>query len=116
MLSCFPTECYIGHYGYNCNETCGHCMDLSQCSTVSGICHTGCSDGYMGSLCKKGAFILKRFVFKRNSETKSMGRWWLTLIMFTLLRFCTRLMEMFKPQTCCVKFYYIVRKSAFLKI
>lgn len=72
MLSCFPTECYIGHYGYNCNETCGHCMDLSQCSTVSGICHTGCSDGYMGSLCKKGAFILKRFLFKRNSETKSM--------------------------------------------
>lgn len=49
-------------------------MDLSQCSTVSGICHTGCSDGYTGSLCKEGAFILKRFVFKRNSETKSMGR------------------------------------------
>lgn len=35
-----------------CNETCGHCRDLNQCSNVNGTCLTGCDAGYQGDLCK----------------------------------------------------------------
>lgn len=45
-------ECDIGYYGYNCTETCGHCVDETECSPVDGTCPTGCSARYFGQLCK----------------------------------------------------------------
>lgn len=47
-------ECDVGHYGYNCNETCGHCIDKLQCFHVEGTCLSGCKAGYSGQTCKKG--------------------------------------------------------------
>lgn len=45
-------ECDRGSYGVECNETCGHCCDVSQCSNVNGTCLTGCDAGFEGDLCK----------------------------------------------------------------
>lgn len=57
----FYSECGIGHYGYNCNETCGYCIDSLQCSTVNGTCLTGCRAGYVGPLCKEGGCFVRWF-------------------------------------------------------
>lgn len=45
-------ECDKGLYGIECNETCGQCRDLNQCSNVNGTCFTGCDAGFWGDLCK----------------------------------------------------------------
>ncbi|XP_052693255.1 multiple epidermal growth factor-like domains protein 10 isoform X1 [Crassostrea angulata] len=44
--------CDRGLYGSECNETCGHCRDVNQCSNINGTCLTGCDAGYLGDLCK----------------------------------------------------------------
>eukprot|EP00105_Crassostrea_gigas_P034124 XP_019918272.1 PREDICTED: uncharacterized protein LOC105317082 isoform X2 [Crassostrea gigas] len=44
--------CDRGSYGSGCNETCGHCRDIKQCSNINGTCLTGCDVGYQGNLCK----------------------------------------------------------------
>lgn len=54
MAFVFFSDCDIGQYGHNCNETCGHCNNATQCSTVTGTCRTGCEAGYIGRLCKDG--------------------------------------------------------------
>ena len=46
------SECDIGTYGDNCNETCGNCKDQSECHHSNGTCLTGCNDGFQGALCK----------------------------------------------------------------
>lgn len=77
-------------------------MDLSQCSTTSGICHTGCSNGYTGGLCEKGTFKLKHFVVRKKWETlklKSCGQ--RNYNHNSLVCFCIRLFIMIKPQKCC---------------
>ncbi|XP_052694142.1 uncharacterized protein LOC128172387 [Crassostrea angulata] len=43
--------CKRGSFGIDCNETCGHCRDINECSNVDGTCLTGCADGYEGNLC-----------------------------------------------------------------
>ncbi|XP_052694145.1 multiple epidermal growth factor-like domains protein 10 isoform X1 [Crassostrea angulata] len=50
-------ECDVGHYGYNCNETCGHCIDPRQCSNVKGTCLSGCKAGYSGQTCKEDCIV-----------------------------------------------------------
>lgn len=65
-------ECDVGLYGYNCNETCGHCMDKLQCSHVKGTCETGCKAGYSGQTCKEGICQLDlniRYVRFYTNET-----------------------------------------------
>lgn len=47
-------ECDRGSYGIECNETCGHCRDVNQCSNGNGSCLTGCDAGFKGDLCKTG--------------------------------------------------------------
>lgn len=47
-------ECDRGSYGIECNETCGHCRDVKQCSNANGSCLTGCDAGFKGDLCKTG--------------------------------------------------------------
>lgn len=44
--------CRKGSYGINCNETCGHCQDINQCSHINGTCLTGCESGFQGDFCK----------------------------------------------------------------
>lgn len=47
-------ECDKGTYGDGCNEACGHCCDVNQCSDIDGSCLTENSAGYLGYLCKTG--------------------------------------------------------------
>lgn len=68
FLSIVVLECVFGHYGYNCNETCGHCKDAIQCSTVSGTCLTGCKAGYVGRLCKEGGWFVCLFIYNKNKK------------------------------------------------
>ena len=44
--------CRNGSYGYECNETCGHCRDQSDCHKENGSCFNGCGSGFIGDLCK----------------------------------------------------------------
>lgn len=44
--------CETGTYGFDCNETCGHCRDVNQCMHSDGLCLTGCDNGYQGTLCQ----------------------------------------------------------------
>lgn len=50
----FLLVCFLGHYGQDCSESCGHCSNLSDCSNVDGTCQTGCKFGYYERKCKKG--------------------------------------------------------------
>lgn len=52
ILHLIIPECDKGSYGTACNETCGHCRTVSQCSNVNGKCLTGCEAGLKGDLCK----------------------------------------------------------------
>lgn len=45
-------ECDRGTYGNVCNEPCGHCRDINQCSNFNGTCLNGCDAGFKGDLCK----------------------------------------------------------------
>lgn len=48
----FKKACDRGLYGVDCSESCGNCLDLTQCSSINGNCLTGCVAGYNGDLCK----------------------------------------------------------------
>ncbi|XP_065922936.1 scavenger receptor class F member 2-like [Magallana gigas] len=47
-------ECDKGSHGIGCNETCGQCRDVNQCSNINGTCLTGCEVGFKGNVCKTG--------------------------------------------------------------
>lgn len=51
-------ECALGQFGKNCNYSCGHCSDVSQCSGVDGACQSGCAAGYQGLYCMQGKTVL----------------------------------------------------------
>ena len=50
------TACDAGSYGNNCTERCGHCLNNETCDVVCGKCQHGCGSGWMGDVCKTGAF------------------------------------------------------------
>lgn len=52
VVSIIFSGCDGGSYGNECNETCGNCSDVNQCSHINGTCLTGCYAGYKGDLCK----------------------------------------------------------------
>ena len=49
--------CVNGYYGKECNNTCGYCLDLSDCFHINGTCLNGCESGYIGDLCKSSKLI-----------------------------------------------------------
>lgn len=53
--------CDEGTYGFDCNETCGHCRDVSQCSNTNGTCLNGCVASYKGDMCESSEKIFGRF-------------------------------------------------------
>lgn len=54
--------CKCGFYGFECNETCGHCLDVNQCSNTNGTCFTGCDAGYKGELCKTRELMPTKYI------------------------------------------------------
>lgn len=46
-------DCNIGSYGIDCEDSCGLCRDVNQCSHINGTCLTGCDAGYQGTMCKR---------------------------------------------------------------
>lgn len=60
----FYKECQPGHYGLDCMDNCiGHCLNNQPCDHISGVCSSGCQDGYTGPLCTDGK---KHFFFFCN--------------------------------------------------
>lgn len=44
--------CSSGYFGMDCKKKCsGHCMNNEPCHHVSGMCTSGCQDGYIGEHC-----------------------------------------------------------------
>lgn len=44
--------CPSGYFGMNCRGICtGQCIRDEPCDHVSGICLSGCEDGYIGAYC-----------------------------------------------------------------
>ena len=56
--------CENGTYGYDCNNTCGHCTDKETCSHTNGTCLVGCDPGYVGELCKTRKFFTYRTQYR----------------------------------------------------
>lgn len=56
-LNPFISACDKGYYGTACNETCGQCDELEQCSNINGSCLTGCNAGYLGETCETRKYI-----------------------------------------------------------
>lgn len=51
-LSFLQSECPPGHFGVACSERCSdHCINNVPCDHISGACHGGCQDGYLGARC-----------------------------------------------------------------
>lgn len=52
-------ECPSGHFGLDCKERCSrYCTYNDPCDHVSGICPSGCQDGYMGTYCNNGKIFI----------------------------------------------------------
>lgn len=47
----FIAECCDGTYGMECSESCGMCADRVACDKATGVCPSGCEDGFVGDLC-----------------------------------------------------------------
>lgn len=48
----FLIECPPGYFGMNCMERCsGHCIYNAPCDHVSGVCPSGCQEGYILAFC-----------------------------------------------------------------
>lgn len=78
-------ECDVGSYGYDCNETCGHCRDVSQCSNINGTCLTGCDAGYQGDTCKTLDELSRRtLLFFIFSLCSILGLTWICWIIYTI--------------------------------
>ena len=64
----FKTGCPPGHYGLDCKDNCsGHCINNEPCDHVSGVCPSGCQDGYTGARCNnskiKNSWFNKYYAF-----------------------------------------------------
>nr|XP_034307867.1 multiple epidermal growth factor-like domains protein 11 [Crassostrea gigas] len=57
-MSHYITECDGRTYGLNCSQTCGACINNSQCHHVSGMCPWGCKNGFQGIICNEEYFKL----------------------------------------------------------
>lgn len=66
------TACDRGLYGIDCNETCGHCIDIDECFHTNGTCLTGCAAGYLGDLCNKCMYVVNQ---KRKYFLQCKVKW-----------------------------------------
>lgn len=47
-------ECASGFFGLDCKGRCsGHCINNEPCNHVSGMCTSGCQDGYTENNCNR---------------------------------------------------------------
>lgn len=45
-------ECPPEQFGLDCRERCsGQCINNEACDHASGVCSSGCQDGYIGTRC-----------------------------------------------------------------
>lgn len=62
QMHLFWKGCPPGQFGIGCREGCsGHCINNEPCDHISGVCSTGCRDGFVGSYCtncKKNASVI----------------------------------------------------------
>lgn len=46
--------CAENYFGWKCQQQCGNCKNGDVCNHVTGICPTGCAEGWIGSRCNIG--------------------------------------------------------------
>lgn len=46
--------CAENNFGSKCQQQCGNCKNGDVCNHVTGICPTGCAEGWIGSRCNIG--------------------------------------------------------------
>lgn len=47
--------CPPGYFGMDCTKRCvGHCLNNEPCNHESGVCLSGCQNGYVGTHCNNG--------------------------------------------------------------
>lgn len=63
-------ECPSGYFGMNCIEKCSeHCINKATCDHVSGMCPSGCQDGFVGTHCNKCKIMFQYFTFLSVLQT-----------------------------------------------
>ncbi|XP_025105884.1 protein draper-like [Pomacea canaliculata] len=67
------SACDEGFYGAVCKRRCGNCRSLAKCNPRSGICETGCHDGYSPPYCKR-----RISVTPRSPQITTSLPWWKT--------------------------------------
>ena len=81
----FPTECYFGTSGFNCEDKCDTCSN-STCERIDGNCTNGCIGGYSGYQCQlRGMSILETLTFP---EHMSSPRFLVGFVLFNLYLRC----------------------------
>ena len=53
----YTLGCPPGHFGEKCNYNCGACLNGEPCHHVTGVCTSGCKDGWLGKHCREGRSI-----------------------------------------------------------
>lgn len=107
----YSQECDGNKYGPRCSLNCGACINNKQCNHINGSCLEGCSPGFYGQKCDKGALIswsylnnfyynIIHFRFKHSwGQTKvdvslqwlgDVGNNWLPMHCFTWKTRCTK--------------------------
>lgn len=46
--------CAENYFGSKCQQQCGNCKNGDVCNHVTGLCSTGCAEGWIGSRCNIG--------------------------------------------------------------
>lgn len=65
-ICCFAlvSECAPGHFGMKCSNLCsGHCKNNEPCDHVSGVCPSGCQNGFMEEYCNSCKKFTSSFLF-----------------------------------------------------
>lgn len=90
-------DCEIGSYGVDCSETCGHCLDVRQCSNSNGICLKGCDAGYQGAICKTREYMFfiwckpnlirvrEKFTYPSSQKVVAANHTWSVYIIYILI-------------------------------
>lgn len=52
-----PQVCSRGYFGPDCRNTCGQCLNVSQCHYINGSCLAGCVHGYRGDYCNESLYL-----------------------------------------------------------
>lgn len=64
--------CSSGYFGLDCKSSCSrNCIHNEPCNYISGVCPSGCQDGFVGAQCKSCKNIFS--LLKKRDHHKAFG-------------------------------------------